>query len=1141
MDSFEKSRWTAAQLHGKLVDGGVNPLDSMRLVEAAATHSDLELHWLAPNDPALNGAHALFDEQSGSIFCRDDGTETERAQLVAHEIGHAELHTGGSNCNAIDIDPSRSTEAPAVGLRRVEDYGARERRELQANVFAREFLLPRNLARDLYLEQGLTATAIAGRTRLPKALVRQQLFDALLLDEAPELEIATSPAGRFQPDPSQERAIAHRSAPFQLQAGPGTGKTRALIGRVSSLLQEGVDPGSILVLTFSNRAAAELADRIASVAPEDVTLIWIGTFHSFGLDLVRRHHDRLGHSPKPTLLDRSKAIEILEEILPTLPIVHYQNLWDPAMVLGDMLVTISRAKDELLDAVGFRKLCDSMRKEALDETAVVAAEKCLEVSRVYDLYEEILRERDAVDFGDLIMRPALLLESDRALRYAVQSRHRHVLVDEYQDVNRASGRLLKAIAGEGKRLWVVGDARQSIYRFRGASSENMSKFIDDYRGAVVDQLTVNYRSTEQIVNSFAAVAPHLGASHGMLRLKLRSYRGTGPGVPEIHRYETLDDELAGVAACIRDLEGRGVLLRDQAVLCRSNRRLNDFAVALEAGGIPVLHLGSLFERDEVRDLLALLSLAVDQFGGALVRVGAMARYGLSLQDTHAAIRELAGRKRPAIESLGTLSQTAGLSADGAAALDRLASDLKGLHPRDFAWAFLSTYLLDRTDLMRKIARPSSVAGRIRAIAVWQFLNFIREQDPVPGGRPIQRTLDRVRHLVLYAEERDLRQVPTVALRMNAVRLMTVHASKGLEFEAVHVPGLTVASFPSSNRPPRCPPPAGLLNGSERRSIFDSAKRMHDHEEECLFFVALSRAMTHLHLYLSKKQRNGRNRSPSRLLKMLPPTLTSEVAHFPSQVPKASPIPNPIEVTFPDGWPLTDSRLTAYDKCPKRFFYTHMVGIGNARKSTAFTQTHDCLHELLRWLGNARPVANPTMHSVEAKFESIWRERGPVDHAFAKDYRQLAMRFVQFLVKSSENRRFLDEKVLELKLAGGTVTVEPSEVSQLEDGRVAVRRIRTGRKRSKEYDRLEYSLYRLAANARFGPRAVVQALHLADEASDAVSVTNAKLNNRRNRAKGMITGISSGQFLPKPNHVTCPRCPHFFICPAVPDGPLDLSK
>lgn len=147
-----------------------------------------------------------------------------------------------------------------------------------------------------------------------------------------------------------------------------------------------------------------------------------------------------------------------------------------------------------------------------------------------------------IDFGDLIMRPALLLESDSAIRSSIQLRHRHVLVDEYQDVNRASGRLLKAIASDGKRLWVVGDSRQSIYRFRGASSTNMAAFSTDYSGAKSDQLNVNYRSTQQVVDTVVNVAPNMGASKGMLRLALTADRGPGPAQPEVRSYDTLEDE-----------------------------------------------------------------------------------------------------------------------------------------------------------------------------------------------------------------------------------------------------------------------------------------------------------------------------------------------------------------------------------------------------------------------------------------------------------------------------------------------------------------------------------------------------------------------------------------------------------------------
>ncbi len=619
MDPFEQIRSKAEALHDELLSDGNDPFDPLALIQAAVAHRDLELVWLPEGDPALKGARALYDDQGGTICCEEEGDPVTQALLVAHELGHSELHAGSATCSDPDIDPSRSTEVAPVGLQRVEDYCARERRELQANVYARELLLPRTFARELHLERDLTAVAIVDRTKLPIALVRQQLFDALLLPPV-AIHEQRSPKQSFvrKPDPSQDRAAAHRGNPFQLQAGPGTGKTRTLVKRVLSLLAEGIDPAALLILTFSNRAAGELSERLTAVVPEAAPKLWIGTFHAFGLDLVRRYHDKLELAPNPSLFDRSDAIEVLEDILPTLPLVHYRNLWDPAMVLRDIVGAISRAKDEMVGPERYRTLANAMHAEAdaLDEDARIAAAKCLEIADIYDLYEAALRRHGGVDFGDLIMRPARLLEEDEVVRIGVQFRHRHVLVDEYQDVNRASARLLKMVAGDGERLWVVGDARQSIYRFRGASSENMVRFKSDYPGAVIDQLDINYRSTEQIVNCAVAVAPHMGASRGMLTLVLEADRGEGPSHPEIRPFETLNDEAEGVAANIRELESSGVRLRDQAVLCRTNGRLNEIASSLEVRGIPVLHLGSLFEREEVRDLLALLSLAVDPFGDA---------------------------------------------------------------------------------------------------------------------------------------------------------------------------------------------------------------------------------------------------------------------------------------------------------------------------------------------------------------------------------------------------------------------------------------------------------------------------------------------------------------------------------------------
>ena len=1143
MDAFEPIRLRAAALHGQLVSEGCDARNPLALVLAAAVKLDLQVVWLPAGDPALKGARALYDDQGGTICCEKEPDPETRALLVAHEIGHADLHAGSAVCGGADIDPSRSTEAAPVGLQRVEDYGARERRELQANVYARELVLPRAVARDLHVSRGMPASAIVDRTKLPMPLVRQQLFDALLLpplgdvDGEPVAGVVATPT----PDPSQDRAAAHRGTAFQLQAGPGTGKTRTLVKRVLSLLADGIDPAAILVLTFSNRAAGELSERLIAAAPEAAPKLWIGTFHAFGLDLVRRYHDRLGLTPNPALFDRSDAIAVLEEILPTLPLVHYRNLWDPAMVLRDIVAAISRAKDELADPARYRALAQAMAATAVDEGARIAAAKCLEIADIYDLYEEALQKHGGVDFGDLIMRPARLLEVDEPARVAVQLRHRHVLVDEYQDVNRASARLLKLVAGNGARLWVVGDARQSIYRFRGASSENMVRFGRDYPGAAVDQLGVNYRSTDQIIRSFVAVAPRMGASQGMLTLALEADRGAGRSRPEVRRFETLDDEAAGLAASIRELEGTGVRLRDQAVLCRTNGRLNEIATALEARGVPILHLGSLFEREEVRDLLCLLNFAVDPFGDAIVRVGAMQRYGLSLQDAYCVSRHLRSLGKPALVGLAEASAAPGLSTAGRAGVERLATDLAGLRSNISAWDFLATYLLDRTDLAKQLGQSDSLTAQMRAVAIWQFLNFVREQVPIGGGLLIRRTLDRVRQLVLLAEERDLRQVPAAALHLDAVRLMTVHGSKGLEFEAVHIPGLTVASFPSSNRGQRCPPPRGMVDGAGDLSPADEAKRAHEHEEECLFFVALSRARTHLRLYHPRKQRNGSGRSASPFLGWIPATLLAEISNPPTlPLPAGASTLQPIAVAWPANWSVTDSRLGSYEKCPRRFFYTHVLRLGGARKPTAFSQTHDCLYDLLRWLADARRTAEPSVADAESAFEKIWDARGPADHAFAADYRRLASRLIGALVRSGAGRRFREAQPLAIDFPNGRVLVEPNELAELPDGTVVIRRVRTGHKRSDEYDRLEYTLYHLAAESQFGGRAVVQALHLTDETAEAVAISATKLGNRKKKSDGMLAGIARGAFPTEVDAVTCPRCPHFFVCAATPPGPLTLD-
>lgn len=1133
MDLFESLREKAAQLHDTLVQLGADPRKPEALVQAAVGHLSLTLQWVDPDDATLKGARALHDEQLGLLCCAKLPEVADRVLLLAHEIGHACLHGLSSLCRPEDIDPSRSTEAAPVGLERVEDYGAHERRELQANVFGRELVLPRALARKLHVDEDLGATAIAETLQLPNDLVRQQILDALLLPQLPEPPATTAPPPIK--DDSQEIAASHRGSPFLLQAGPGAGKTRTLVKRVLGLVEENVDPGSILVLTFSNRAAGELAERLMQQAQAAAPRIWIGTFHAFGLDLIRRYHEKLDLPADPMLFDRSDAIEVLEEILPTLPLVHYRNLWDPAMTLRDIVNAISRAKDELVGPAEYRTLGHQNLAQARTEEERVAAEKAIEVAEVYALYEQALRARRSIDFGDLIMRPALLLEADATLRTQLQLRHRHILVDEYQDVNRASTRLLRAIAGDGQRLWVVGDARQSIYRFRGASSTNLPRFLKEYQSAQTAALAVNFRSSREVLDLVEHFAVEMDASRGLLPLKMKSARGPSGQRPQVHEYEYRENELSGIAANIRELEQAGIPLREQAVLCRTNARLNEIASGLEARGIPVLHLGSLFERSEIRDCLALLTLAIDPYAPGLVRVATLPRYRMSLADVQIATQACRTTPGAALPKLAQIVADSYLSSEGAQSLTRLTEDLGGLSASSTSWEYLTSWLLDRTRHLVELSKDDRVGGRMRCVALWQFLNFVRTPAPPIQGPPIRRTLDRVRQLVLLAEERDLRQVPASALRMNAVRLMTVHGSKGLEFEAVHVPGMSVSSFPSNFQGQRCPPPVGMIEDDKRAG--DAPKLTHAREEECLFFVAASRARVRLQLTRFMKLDGGVKRSSSPYLARIKGRI-DEVTGAQIPTPTDAVRDHSIPIDWPADWHPSDEDIRQYQKCPRRFFYTRVLRLGKAHKPTAFSLTHDRLYEFIDWLAEARRNAEPTLEAAQAQFDSIWADRGPTEHAYAEQYHRLASQLVARLVRLGAGRQLQPAEPLALDLPNGRVIVHPDEIAKLPDGSIAVRRIHTGRKRQSEYDRIEYTLYMLAGRAHYGAGCRVESVHLSDgDDIHEVSLTQKRLDNRHGETIELLTSLRDGQFPPDPDAMTCPRCPHFFICDAAPFGRL----
>lgn len=311
MDANEVSRQTAERLHLTAVSRGDDSREPYAFACAEAKRRNLAVEKVPPNDVRLHGGCTLYDPDALLILHEDVGDDFANAFLVAHEVGHVEFGGLEEFASTTCADPLRSSEAAPVGVERVIDYSRKERREVQMDLFAREFLLPRSWLRRLHIDDQTTASEIAVQCRAPFAVVAQQLFDALLL---PAVILAPPKCVTVKPlNGDQRKAVEHRGQPYLLEAGPGTGKTQTLVARVADLLASGVSAGRMLVLTFSNKAAGELSERISLHHPEAAAGMWIGTFHAFGLDLVRRFHDRLGLPVEPRLLDRTDVTGISQD------------------------------------------------------------------------------------------------------------------------------------------------------------------------------------------------------------------------------------------------------------------------------------------------------------------------------------------------------------------------------------------------------------------------------------------------------------------------------------------------------------------------------------------------------------------------------------------------------------------------------------------------------------------------------------------------------------------------------------------------------------------------------------------------------------------------------------------------------------
>ena len=1124
MEGFDTIRALARRKHEEACVRADGQKFAAALLDGATAITDVPRQAVPDDDPILCGAEAFLDPWTPAIFFKESVSPEQAVFYQAHEFAHYFLDNSAGACSSSEINAVMPEERISLGIQRVEGYGVRERRECQANVFAREFLLPCGEARWLYTKEKVSAAEIAERFGVPLGLVHKQLMQALLV---PEFEAVSVPSYKAPMlDSSQKVAAEAETGPYLIETGPGTGKTRTLIARIEWLLNRNTDPASILVLTFSNKAAEEIRERVALSAPDAAPAIWAGTFHAFGLEVLRKFGHLQGLDADVRLADPNDALLLLEKRLPFLPLKHYLQLQDPALALRDILAAVSRAKDELIRPAEYKVLGENMLAAGeSDADEREAAERVIEVADVFAAYEDILRQEGVVDFADLIVRPVQLLEEHAEVREALRAQYKWVLVDEYQDVNRASGVLLKLLVGDGKNLWVVGDARQSIYRFRGASPLNIRNFEKDFPGAERLSLGVNYRSQDRVVRLVEAFAEKMKVGVGGLPAKWTAKRGEQGGGILMEIATNLEAEAAGLAAEISRQQTQGTPYRDQAILCRSHTNLVRFALQLEVLGVPILYLGDLFERPEIRDMLALISFTCEPKRGGLLRVASFPEYDVPLGDVCAVLAFATAQDIYPLEAVARLGEIPGISSDGHKGLSLLASHLAFMRPGTPPAVLLSEYLFTQSRYLDTILADQSVGDECRRLAIFQFLQFVIEHKPIGDGNVRQQLLQWIRRLETFGDERQLRQLPSAASGIDAVRLLTVHASKGLEFSTVYLPALGTTMFPVNSKYNPCPPPKGMLN--------EDPKDSHDEEEECLFFVAMSRARDVLCLSRAERYSVKRKTTASSLLRSIAPYLP----YAPEGAARWCD-PGPAEVeegllvhlaASPDIHKAED--LDQYIRCPRAYLYQRILGLSGAPEDGAYVQFHRVVYSVLRWMRDTKTGTEVRRKDVNAKLDAAWEEIGPVDHPYASVYREAADGIVERAIARCVSGAELVDADWKVERPGGQIRLRPDHVEKGIDVPI-VRRLRTGRPPKSKIDNDIYALYHHAAAQELGA-ARVEALFLTADEAVPVAMSDRVISNRLEKYDQAMAGIRAGNFSARPDDRQCPRCPQYFICPSIP--------
>ena len=1002
-------------------------------------------------------------------------------------------------------------------------------------------------------------------------------------------------------NPDQRRAVTHGEGPLLVVAGAGTGKTQVITRRIAWLIAtRRARPSEILALTFTDKAAAEMQVRVDQLVPYGYTDTAISTFHAFGDRLIREYALELGLPTDLRVLTRPEVVIFLREHLFEFDLDAYRPLGDPTRFLAALATLFSRCKDEDISPAAYREFADRVSAEAAlvaasgapvaetdRDAAAEEGRRQDELARAYATYQTLLAANGCIDFGDQVALALRLVRESAAARAEIAGRFRYILVDEFQDTNRAQAELVGLLAEPHRNITVVGDDDQAIYAFRGAAVDNILGFRDRYRSARTVVLRRNYRSKAPILDAAYRLVrfndpDRLEVRAGVSK-RLRAERADPHAAPvRLEAFATASDEADWIAAEIGRRIAAGGSPRDHAILVRANGHADPFLRSLNLAGIPWRFSGTsgLYARPEVRLLLAFLRVVAEPESSVdLYALATSDAYGLGGDDLTAIVNMARRRNRSVRAILEELDRQPGILRVGPetrATVTKLVADLRRYaeiaHERpagELLYGFLRA-----SGMLAGLAATDTVAAEEALGNIARFFEIVRSQSALLAD---DRAIFIAPHLQTLIEAGDDPATAELDPDADAVAVLTVHKAKGLEFPVVFLPGLVAGRFPSSGRGEALALPAGLGRGAPPTSELALA------EERRLCYVAMTRARDELILSHAADYGGSRARRVSPfVLEALDLPTTSAVPGAGAAAPTpedrlaaferaaarprwpGGPIDEPLSLSF--------YQIDDYLTCPLKYKYAHVLRVPLAPHHAIVYGA--ALHKAVQLFHHHHARGHVMSEGeLDEVFASAWSNEGFVsrEHEEARvEAGRLALRrfreaqlqpdaviptYVErefsFMLGGDRVRGRWDRVDVEPiaddapDLATGTSErAEPSAdvisptLGMMGRERVTITDYKSSdvrdpaKARQRARDSLQLQIYAMGYEAMTGRLPDAVQLHfLGSGLIGRVEVDPKRLARARERIATAAAGMRARDYAPKPDYLACTYCAFRDICPA----------